>query len=418
MKYGSVCSGVEAATLAWDSLGWTPAWFAEIDPFPGAVLSQRWPAVNNLGDMTSLTARVLSGEIEAPDVLVGGTPCQAFSIAGLRKGLDDERGQLTLAYVALANAIDKVRKKNGQQPCITVWENVPGVLSQKDNAFGHLLSALAGESDPLQPPGKKWTRAGIVSGRRRALAWRTLDAQFFGVAQRRRRVFVVASARKGFDPGKILFELESVRRNIAPGRETRQAVASGARAGAHSGSHWDKGNNPHPTLNQSNSTSGIGLSNQEIFAQRGGGLVGAYRMAAFGQYADDETASTCKARDYKDATDLAVEFTHQHARAWAENSRAEVRLVNGDGHITGAVAAGGGKAGQSFPCILDKLAVRRLTPRECERLQGMPDDHTLIEWRGQTAEHCPDGQRYKVIGNSMAVPVMRWIGERIAIHTQ
>ncbi|HHX7163675.1 TPA: Dam family site-specific DNA-(adenine-N6)-methyltransferase [Enterobacter hormaechei] len=404
MKYGSVCSGIEAASKAWKPLGWKPAWFSEIEPFPSAVLAHHWPEVTNLGDMTKIAVAVRAGEVEAPDVLVGGTPCQAFSIAGLREGLSDDRGQLTLSYVELANAIDAKRRERGEPESIIVWENVPGVLSSKDNAFGCFLAGLAGESSELQPAGGKWTHAGCVSGPERAIAWRVLDAQFFGVAQRRRRVFVVASARKDFDSEAVLFELNSVRRDTAPRREAGERIAESAGHCLTNGSHWDGGNYPHPTLNQSNNIGGIGQSNQEIFSQRGAGLVGAYRMVAFGEYADDETASTCKARDYKDATDLAVAYGIP-------------------GNWIGREPKNGGNAVEPMhniaPCqtrtdihgVAFGFSVRRLTPIECERLQGFPDGHTLVEYRGRPVAN---GHRYKAIGNSMAVPVMRWIGERIS----
>ncbi|EMV1563953.1 MULTISPECIES: Dam family site-specific DNA-(adenine-N6)-methyltransferase [Enterobacter] len=404
MKYGSVCSGIEAASKAWEPLDWKPAWFSEIEPFPSAVLAHHWPEVTNLGDMTKIADAVRAGEVEAPDVLVGGTPCQAFSIAGLREGLSDDRGQLTLSYVELANAIDAKRRERGEPEAIIVWENVPGVLSSKDNAFGCFLAGLAGESSELQPAGGKWTHAGCVSGPERAIAWRVLDAQFFGVAQRRRRVFVVASARKDFDSEAVLFELNSVRRDTAPRREAGERIAESAGHCLTNGSHWDGGNYPHPTLNQSNNIGGIGQSNQEIFSQRGAGLVGAYRMVAFGEYADDETASTCKARDYKDATDLAVAYGIP-------------------GNWIGREPKNGGNAVEPMhniaPCqtrtdihgVAFGFSVRRLTPIECERLQGFPDGHTLVEYRGRPVAN---GHRYKAIGNSMAVPVMRWIGERIS----
>ncbi|EJV1484446.1 Dam family site-specific DNA-(adenine-N6)-methyltransferase [Enterobacter hormaechei] len=404
MKYGSVCSGIEAASKAWEPLGWKPAWFSEIEPFPSAVLAHHWPEVTNLGDMTQISNAVRTGNVEAPDVLVGGTPCQAFSIAGLREGLSDDRGQLTLSYVELANAIDAKRRERGEPEAIIVWENVPGVLSSKDNAFGCFLAGLAGESSELQPAGGKWTHAGCVSGPERAIAWRVLDAQFFGVAQRRRRVFVVASARKDFDSEAVLFELNSVRRDTAPRREAGERIAESAGHCLTNGSHWDGGNYPHPTLNQSNNIGGIGQSNQEIFSQRGAGLVGAYRMVAFGEYSDDETASTCKARDYKDATDLAVAYGIP-------------------GNWIGREPKNGGNAVEPMhniaPCqtrtdihgVAFGFSVRRLTPIECERLQGFPDGHTLVEYRGRPVAN---GHRYKAIGNSMAVPVMRWIGERIS----
>ena len=219
MKFGSVCSGIEAASVAWHPLGWQAAWFAEIEPFPCAVLAHHYPTVPNLGDMTTIARRVMTGEVESPDVLAGGTPCQAFSVAGLRESLADERGNLTLKFVELADAIDFVRVRDGRPPAIVFWENVPGVLSTKDNAFGCFLAGLAGEDEPLRAPGGKWANAGAVYGPTRAVAWRTLDAQYFGLAQRRRRVFVVASARDGFDPATVLFEWEGVRRDSAPRRE-------------------------------------------------------------------------------------------------------------------------------------------------------------------------------------------------------
>lgn len=595
VSYGSVCSGIEAASVAWHCLGWQPAWFAEIEKFPSAVLAYRWPDVSNLGDMTQIAAAIRAGKIEAPDVLVGGTPCQAFSVAGLRNGLADERGQLTLAFVELVNAIDEKRTEQGKPPVIVVWENVPGVFSSKDNAFGCFLAGLAGESCALESPGKRWSNAGYVLGPERAIAWRVLDAQFFGVAQRRRRVFVVATARGDIDPAKILFESEGLRRNSPPCRKTRQIVTPDAGYRVANGSHWDGEHNPHPTLNQSFNTGGIGASNQELFSQRGSGIVGAFRMRAFGDYASDETASTVKARDHKDATDLAVTYSdvsrtllaksndsmdetlqtyaihgtqdpdaladmahtlgrnhgqenaviafsskdsghdaaaeisptlragnskvsnknagsppavaycipgnwigrapnnggnatepmhdispcltvadrHGVAYAFAENTQGQVRLQDGDGQITGPLSTGGGKPGQGYPAIayafkggqgakahgigyaceqaptltsansgsnqapaiMQNMAVRRLTPVECERLQGFPDNHTLIPTQKRkqlTAEeyaylrhHRPeltaeqayrlaaDGPRYKAIGNSMAVPVMRWIGSRI-----
>lgn len=153
ISYGSVCSGIEAASVAWHMLGFRASWFAEIEPFPSAVLAHRWPAVPNLGDMTRLSSKVLAGMIDAPDILVGGTPCQAFSVAGMREGMSDPRGALTIKYVELANAVDHVRNARGDDETIVVWENVPGVLSSKDNAFGCFLAALVGESEALEPSG-------------------------------------------------------------------------------------------------------------------------------------------------------------------------------------------------------------------------------------------------------------------------
>ena len=457
MKYGSVCSGIEAASKAWEPLGWKPAWFSEIEPFPSAVLAHHWPEVSNLGDMTKIADAVRAGDVEAPDVLVGGTPCQAFSIAGLREGLSDERGQLTLSYVELANAIDAKRRERGEPESIIVWENVPGVLSSKDNAFGCFLAGLAGESSELQPAGGKWTNAGCVSGPERVIAWRVLDAQFFGVAQRRRRVFVVASARKGFDPAAVLFELDSVRRDTPPSRSTGKAVAAlTARGVGTCGADDNQAQVGHlitmtheqgdDEIKTDDSASELTCNHEAPIAAYGipGNWIG--RAPENGGNATEPMVDVSPC--------LTVADRHGVAYAFAENSHGEVRLQNGDGSIIGPLSTGGGKPGQGYHAVVAfqergradgrsleingdlayaltapngggraqerniadfrTMAVRRLMPIECERLQGFPDNHTLIGWRGKDAAECPDGPRYKAIGNSMAVPVMRWIGERIA----
>lgn len=440
MKYGSVCSGIEAASKAWDPLGWKPAWFSEIEPFPSAVLAHHWPEVINLGDMTKIADAVHAGDVDAPDVLVGGTPCQAFSIAGLREGLSDDHGQLTISYVELANAIDAKRRERGEPESIIVWENVPGVLSSKDNAFGCFLAGLAGESSELQPAGGKWTYAGCVSGPERIIAWRVLDAQFFGVAQRRRRVFVVASARKGFDPAAVLFELDSVRRDSAPRRESQPEIARNAGERTKVGSHWDNPANPHPTLNQSNNIGGIGASNQELFSQRGSGIISMAHGQAGAEIKTDDSAPTltCNHEDPVTAygfkggqgakaggigfaeeqsptltsassgTNLAPAICIQHASI----GRHDAAGPQGKGYQEDVAFTQDSRS--SADVVQYGMQVRRLTPIECERLQGFPDNHTLICWRGKDADECPDGPRYKAIGNSMSVPVMRWIGERIA----
>lgn len=409
ITYGSVCSGIEAASIAWEPLGWKPAWFAQFDPehnyarqpdFPSRVLAHHWPDVPNLGDMTQIADLIRWGAVAAPDVLVGGTPCQAFSVAGMRKGLKDPRGQLTISFGELADAIDEQR----DTPCTIVWENVPGVLNSKDNAFGCFLALLAGESCELQPPGRKWTNAGCVSGPKRVVAWRVLDAQYFGVAQRRRRVFVIASADPNFDPTAILFESDSVRRDTPPSRETGSQVAA-------------------LTAN------GVGTCGE---AQAGHLIpTSAFRMTAFGEYADDDTASTCKARDYKDATDLVVQsvngsvthtLTAEGHDASEDGTGRGTPVVAFNWAAAAAAAAGNTSSdlgmnadytstlqASTHPAVCDNMQVRRLMPVECERLQGFPDGHTDIPG-------AKDGPRYKALGNSMAVPVMRWIGKRISPH--
>ncbi|EHN8809209.1 phage N-6-adenine-methyltransferase [Enterobacter hormaechei] len=445
MKYGSVCSGIEAASKAWEPLGWKPAWFSEIEPFPSAVLAHHWPEVTNLGDMTKIADAVRAGDVEAPDVLVGGTPCQAFSIAGLREGLSDDRGQLTLSYVELANAIDTKRRERGEPEAIIVWENVPGVLSSKDNAFGCFLAGLAGESSELQPAGGKWTHAGCVSGPERVIAWRVLDAQFFGVAQRRRRVFVVASARKGFDPAEVLFEFDSMRRDSAPRRETQKAVAAltargvgtcGADDNQAQAGHliaFGGGNTAgHIDVATACTAHGIRLDfDTETFAVHGTQDPDTNCELAHTLGRNNGQENACIAFSYKDsgadaASDLsptirAGNHDKSHANSGQPPAIAMTYTAPAIGHfkadnisstLTKSAGQGNGET-QNGAFVLKNMDVRRLTPIECERLQGFPDNHTLIGWRGKDADECPDGPRYKAIGNSMAVPVMRWIGERI-----
>lgn len=206
VRFGSVCSGIEAASVAFAPFGWAPAWFSEIEPFPCGVLAHHFPSVPNLGGMSDLPEKIRSGAVEAPDILCGGAPCQAFSVAGRRRSLDDARGNLSLTFCEVADAIDCVRGERGLDAAVVFWENVPGVLSTKDNAFGCFLGELVGADAPLSPGAGRWPSAGVVAGPKRKAAWRVIDAQYFGVPQRRRRVFVVASARDGFDPAKVLFE--------------------------------------------------------------------------------------------------------------------------------------------------------------------------------------------------------------------
>ena len=257
MRFGSVCSGIEAASVAWEPLGWQAAWFSEIEPFPCAVLAHHYPDVPNYGDMTALPSRILNGEIDAPDMLCGGTPCQAFSVAGQRKSLDDDRGNLSLVFCEVADAIDHIRLIRGDRASIVFWENVPGVLNTKDNAFGCFLAELVGADFPLSSEtGNKWPSAGFVAGPKRKAAWRVLDAQYFGVPQRRRRVFVVASARDDFDPSEVLFERPCMSGDFEPSGEARQSTST-------------------------NSESGIGSSS--------------YREGSFGQFVESEQAGTTKA---------------------------------------------------------------------------------------------------------------------------
>ena len=435
MNYLSVCSGIEAASVAWHPLGWKPVAFSEIEPFPSAVLAHRFPETPNWGDMTKFK--------EWPDanvdVLVGGTPCQSFSVAGLRKGLDDPRGNLALTYLAIAERY---------RPRWILWENVPGVLSSNGGRdFGSFLGGLG--------------KLGY------GFAYRVLDAQFVrtfsrphAVPQRRRRVFVVGYSGDWRPPAAVLIERESMCRNPPPRRKAGQGIAADAAGSTRSGSHWD-GSGVHPSLNQSHNTGGIGASNQEIFSQRGAGLVAA-RMVAFGEYEVDGTASAMKARDYKDATDLVAHTLKGEGHDASENGTGRgVPLVpvaygmttamtpkvgenvsptlmlpsdNGGGQVT-AVAAPipfdlnqiTSRTNRSQPSsevhhtlpatalpphLASPWAVRRLSPVECERLQGFPDSWTDVPYRNRRAA---DGPRYKALGNSMAVNCMEYIGRRIAL---
>ena len=430
MHFGSVCSGIEAASVAWHPIGWQAAWLAEIEPFPCAVLAHHYPSVPNLGDMTTIARRVLTEEVPAPDVFCGGTPCQAFSVAGLRESLADERGNLTLKFVEIADAIDHVRAGRGEDECIVFWENVPGVLSTKDNAFGCFLGGLAGEDGPLEPPGGKWANAGAVYGPKRAVAWRTLDAQYFGVAQRRRRVFVVASARKGFDPATVLFEWDGVRRDTAPSREARQVaptIPSRSTAGGGLGTDFDCDGGTicvatgqagaeicadmAPTLNCNHEATyvahtlrGEGFDASEDCTGRGTPLV----PVAYGI----RTANTS-------SNGWGIQEECTHTLDCAQGVAVAVALRGREGGATAELgdevqnclraSSGGGDK----PHVLTAMQVRRLTPEECEALQGFPRSYTAIPWRGKPADQCPDGPRYKALGNSWAVPNVRWIGQRI-----
>jgi DNA (cytosine-5)-methyltransferase 1 len=405
MKYLSVCSGVEAATVAWHPLGWNPIGYAEIETFPSAVLSHHYPTVPNLGDITKYKEWNINGTVE---LLVGGTPCQAFSVAGLRKGLEDPRGNLTLVYTGI---LDRFKPK------WFVWENVPGVLSSSGGRdFGSFLGAVA--------------ELGY------GFSYRVLDAQYFGVPQRRRRVFVVGCLGDWVSASKVLFEPDCLSRDTEESRKTRERTSSAT-------------------------SSGVRV-NIETFNRQ-----------SHSQFGVDPLASTVKARDHKQFTDLVVYETHpadsrvremgnvcqtvtsrwgtgggnvpialqdisgrdkaQNGRGWNDEGVSytlDAAATQGVAYSIREDAIAGNFSAtplqvtpalqalrpsvqshhaQTF--IAQQMAVRRLTPVECERLQGFPDNYSNIPWRGKPES--PDSLRYKAMGNSMAVPCMKWIGERI-----
>ena len=422
MKYGSVCSGVEAATAAWHPLGWTPQWFSEIEKFPSAVLAHHYPDVPNLGDMTKFKEWPIDKSI---DLLVGGTPCQSFSVAGLRKGLDDPRGNLMLTYLAIAAQY---------QPKWLVWENVPGVLSsQRGRDFGTFLGAL-GE---------------LGYG----FAYRMLDAQYFNVAQRRKRVFVVGYLGDWRRAAAVLFERESMSGHPAPSRETGQKAAPTVTQGApfsrtgnerleteaivaqclttRTGSMYD----PFmETLPIGWSEELNALTDLQSTIQRGGAggrregvmlpiAFGAQNSANQGDSVSTEVTPTLdKSKTPAVAIQNATRGASQNGLGITTDgpmytldvgSQHAVAFDAYNQTTSDKAAALRTAAGGVYDNTVMTSQVRRLTPTECERLQGFPDNFTQIPWRNKAAEDCPDGPRYKAMGNSMAVPVMRWIGERI-----
>ena len=440
MNFISLCSGIEAASVAFGPLGWKAIAFSEIEGFPSAVLAHHYPTVRNYGDMSLF--RDWPDELFADaDAIVGGPPCQAFSVAGARRGLLDARGNLTLIYVELLDHADDIRRKYGKPPIVALYENVPGIFSDRTNAFGCLVGGLAGEDVPVVPPGKRWTDAGCVFGPERAVAWRLFDAQFFALAQRRRRVFVVASARKGFDPAQVLFEWDGVRRDSAPSREARQTaptIPARSTAGGGLGTDFDcDGGTICVATGQAGAEIGADMAptlncNHEApyvaHTLRGEGFDasedGTGRSTPLVPVAFDTTQITSAANRSNpqpgDACHPLAAGAHAPAIAFPANPT-EVAYSTKLHNTTSNQA---GKVYQEYtasldsssppPALLTSMAVRRLLPEECEKLQGFEPGYTAIPWRGKPADQCPDGPRYKALGNSWAVPNVRWIGERIA----
>ena len=370
MKYGSVCSGIEAATVAWHPLGWSAAWFAEIDKFPSAVLAHHYPSVPNLGDMTKITQDAYANQ-HPIDLLVGGTPCQSFSVAGLRKGLDDPRGNLMLTYLGIADHF---------KPRWTCWENVPGVLSSGGGRdFGTFLGAL-GEL------GYGW-------------AYRVLDAQHFGVPQRRRRVFVVGYLGDWRRAAAVLFERESLLGHPAPGRSKGQTTTGGtARSVALRG-------------REGGATAELGDDVAHTLRASGGGGDKAHALVASTNHYDIAPCIGASGRGFSRTgdtrgQDCVVAFSCKDYGVDVGEMSPTLRAM---GHSGSHANAGGQVA------VQQSAQVRRLTPKECARLQGFPDDYLDIPYRGKPAA---DGPKYKALGNSFAVPVVRWIGQRIALVDQ
>lgn len=313
ISVGSICSGIEAASVSWEGLGYNFQWFSEIAEFPSKLLDQKYPKIKNLGDMCLIPEKIRRQEVESPDLICGGTPCQAFSLAGWKKGLEDDRGNLTLKFVSIVEENDLVRSTAGKSPTVVLWENVPGVLKDKTNAFGCFVSSLAGLENEINLT--KWQAAGLIHGPRRNVAWRILDAKHFGLPHQRKRLYVMAGG-KDFFPENVLFD-------------------------------------------QGEPQGGATKDTSELEFKKEG-----HSIEVFRSYTD------CLYSAYG---------TKWNGNAAAYNGSL---FVVQDGRL------------------------RRFTPLECERLMGFPDRYTELPKVKPTS-------RYKAIGNSWAVPVIRWLGRRL-----
>ena len=430
MIYASLCDGIGAVHAAWQPLGWTCAWTSEIEPFPCAVVEHHWH-LPNLGDMTAPDLAARAKALGMIDLLVAGCPCQSFSVAGLRAGLHDSRGNLTLRFAELCDELD---------PAWIVFENVPGILSDRTNAFGCLLAGLVGDTEPLvswQDNGN-WPDAGVAVGPRRAACWRILDAQYFGVPQRRRRVFVVARrADDGSGAAAVLLEPESLPRHSAPSREegagVARSVAACLNSGGNAGGFRTEPGEHLVALPDTASTvvSRIGKGgftdpvNDNIIATTCGTLCSGHTARGHGRAGvnDQEVDKLVPvAVDYTNG--LLGEVCGTIEAAQSKGNRGLGVMAYGfDPRQDPNSAAGlsepldAGTPGKAV-CVQDvfgpAMAVRRLLPVECDRLQGFLPGYTAVEFRGNPAA---DGPRYRALGNAMCVNVMRWIGERIRAVT-
>ena len=335
-NFGSVCSGIEAASYTLQPMGVNALWLSEIAEYPTRFLASQYPDHPDLGDMTNIPNRIIEGEIPVPDLLVGGTPCQAFSLAGWRNGVNDERGQLTLRYIDIIDAIDAKRAEQGLGRAIFFWENVEGALTDKTNAFGCFLAGLAGLEEPVQV--SKLKSAGVLHGPNRNIAWRVLDAKYFGVPQQRKRVYVLGGG-VDFHPENVLFEMGGRFQDPYKLRDSQPQAVMDLFGEAES------------------------EINQDVIRPLRRNING-HDIEVFRCYSD------CL---------YAAYGTKWNGNAAAFNGSL---FVSQDGRL------------------------RRLTPVECERLMGFPDNYTAIANPRLT-------NRYQATGNSWAVPVIRWIMNRL-----
>lgn len=339
LTFGSVCSGIEASQLAFSPFGFKQLWSSEIAEFPSKVLEYHFPEITNVGDMINIPKAILNREYEAPDLFCGGTPCQAFSLAGWKNGLADERGQLTMTFIEIANAIDKIRLEDGKDKSIVLWENVEGVLNDKTNAFGNFIAGLAGFDNEIKV--NKWTKSGYLQGPSRNVAWRVIDAKYFGVPQQRKRLYVLAGS-KDFRPDQVLFEFDN------------QNIVTKLKINKQSKSNENLINLFSETTPKKENII------ENIFYKEN------IKFEIFREYTDCLYAA--------------------YGTKWNGNAAA----YNGSLYIS------------------QNERIRRLTPLECERLMGFPDNYTLINGNSDT-------NRFQAIGNSWAVPVVKWIANQINV---
>ena len=334
LTFGSVCSGIEASQLAFSPFGFKQLWSSEIAEFPSKVLEHHFPDIPNVGDMIKIPKLILNKEIDAPDLFCGGTPCQAFSLAGWKNGLADERGQLTMTFIEIANAIDKVRLESDKEKSIILWENVEGVLNDKTNAFGNFIAGLAGFENEIKV--SKWSKSGYLEGKERNVAWRVIDAKYYGLPHQRKRLYVLAGG-KDFRPDQVLFEFDN--KDIV--KELKLKAKSTAQT--------------TPTLFiQEVKEETI----EKVFNKQG------VKIEIFREYTDCLYAA--------------------YGTKWNGNAAA----YNGSLYVS------------------ENDRIRRFTPLECERLMGFPDNYTKVNGNSHT-------NRFQAVGNSWAVPVVKWIGSQI-----
>lgn len=379
LTYATVSSGIECLTVAWHPLGFSPVWFSEIAPFPSAVLQYHYPHVPNLGDMN--TAHEKAAYAATPiDLLAGGTPCQAFSVAGLRKGMDDPRGNLTLVYARMVMQL---------QPRWIVWENVPGVLSSnKGRDFGAFIGALR--------------QLGY------SLAWRVLDAQYFGVPQRRRRVFLIGHSSGDWRyPAAVLSDAAGLPGYYPEGDETEPSTTSrtGGRIAATVSAKWRTGRGGPSGDECQNLVTGTLCA-----GGKSAGSVTQQDVESGMLVFQSKASSTQSMNPGVIAPTLDVSKRGGHTLF---NAAACAHEMVFNSNIAPTLTSGSHNNGGHRIGLHHKNQVRRLTPIECERLQGLQDDYTKIPYRGRSIDECPDGPRYQVIGNGMAVPVIDWLGRRI-----